>query len=137
MTSDQPAFEHARSSQEAATWGSPDIEAVFRQQYGRAVAVLIRQLGDITAAEDAVQDAFAEALHRWPAAGVPASPAGWIITTARNRAIHRHRREASRDQRQAEAAMLNAPDRHERDRRRQSLHGHAGDHVGLEELEWA
>ncbi len=95
--------------------GSDDIEAVFRQQYGRAVAVLIRQLGDITAAEDAVQDAFAEALQRWPSAGVPASPAGWIITTARNRAIDRHRREASRDRRQAEAVMLNAPDPREPD----------------------
>jgi RNA polymerase sigma-70 factor (ECF subfamily) len=97
MTSD-------RSAHQAAS--SEDIEAVFRQQYGRAVAVLIRQLGDITAAEDAVQDAFAEALQRWPVSGTPASPAGWIITTARNRSIDRHRREATRDQRQAEAAML-------------------------------
>ena len=95
--------------------GTGEIEAVFRQQYGRAVAVLIRQLGDITAAEDAVQDAFVEALSRWPVDGVPASPAGWIITTARNRAIDRHRREATRDQRHAEAAMLYAPDRREPD----------------------
>ena len=65
----------------------PDVEAVFRESYGRAVAVLTRLLGDIDAAEEAVQDAFVTALARWPADGVPPSPPGWIITTARNRAI--------------------------------------------------
>src|SRR5215813_2461430 len=70
------------------------IERVFRAEYGRAVAVLVRVFGDIDAAEEAVQDAFAAALERWPASGLPPSPAGWIITTARNRAIDRLRRDA-------------------------------------------
>ena len=83
-----------------------DIERVFRAEYGRAVSVLVRAFGDIDLAEDAVQDAFTEAVRRWPGAGIPPSPAGWIITTARNRAIDRLRREASRDGRQAEAAQL-------------------------------
>ena len=84
----------------------PEIERVFRQEYGRAVAVLVRLLGDIDAAEDAVQDAFTAAVRSWPEAGLPPSPAGWLITTARNRAIDRHRREASRADRQAQAALL-------------------------------
>ena len=83
-----------------------DIERIFRAEYGRAVSVLVRAFGDIDLAEDAVQDAFTEAVRRWPGAGIPPSPAGWIITTARNRAIDRLRREASRDSRQAEAAQL-------------------------------
>ena len=61
-----------------------------------------------TLAEEAVQDAFAAAVQRWPAAGLPASPAGWIITTARNRAVDRFRREATRAERHAEAALLHA-----------------------------
>ncbi|MFJ9870559.1 RNA polymerase sigma factor [Streptomyces sp. NPDC101165] len=89
---------------------APDIEAVFRAEYGRAVAVLVRFLGDIDLAEEAVQDAFATAVRKWPETGVPPSPAGWIITTARNRAVDRLRRESSRDARQAEAARLYAPD---------------------------
>src|SRR5213083_446828 len=87
-----------------------DVERVFRAEYGRAVAVLTRVFGDIDTAEDAVQDAFAEAARRWPSAGLPPSPAGWIITTARNRAIDRLRREASRDDRHAQAALLHARD---------------------------
>jgi len=85
-----------------------DIERVFREEYGRAVAVLARVFGDIDIAEDAVQDAFAEAARRWPSAGLPPSPAGWVITTARNRAIDRLRREAARDSKQAQAALLHA-----------------------------
>ncbi|GEM30422.1 RNA polymerase subunit sigma-24 [Nocardia neocaledoniensis NBRC 108232] len=84
------------------------IEALFAEHYGRAVASLIRVFGDIGLAEDAVQEAFAAALARWPADGVPPSPAGWIITTARNRAIDRLRREATRADRHAEAALLHA-----------------------------
>jgi RNA polymerase sigma-70 factor (ECF subfamily) len=84
------------------------IERVFREEYGRAVAVLTRVFGDIDVAEDAVQDAFAEAVRRWPEAGLPPSPAGWIITTARNRAIDRLRREAARADKHAQAALLHA-----------------------------
>src|SRR6185436_10600 len=87
---------------------SSEIERVFREEYGRAVAVLVRHFGDIDVAEEAVQDAFTEALQRWPSAGLPPSPAGWIITTARNRAIDRFRREASREDRHAQAALLYA-----------------------------
>jgi RNA polymerase sigma-70 factor (ECF subfamily) len=87
-----------------------EIGRVFRAESGRAVAVLVRVLGDIDLAEDAVQDAFTEAAQRWPAAGLPPSPAGWIITTARNRAIDRLRREASRADRHAQAALLHARD---------------------------
>jgi RNA polymerase sigma-70 factor, ECF subfamily len=81
---------------------------VFREEHGRAVAVLVRAFGDIDVAEEAVQDAFTAALGRWPWAGLPASPAGWIITTARNRAVDRLRREASREDRHAQAALLHA-----------------------------
>lgn len=85
-----------------------DIERVFREEYGRAVAVLVRAFGDIDLAEEAVQDAFTVAVQRWPSTGLPPSPAGWIVTTARNRAIDRFRREASRDARHAEAALLHS-----------------------------
>jgi RNA polymerase sigma-70 factor (ECF subfamily) len=85
-----------------------EIEAVFTREYGRAVAVLTRVLGDIDAAEEAVQDAFTTAVERWPDSGLPPSPAGWIITTARNRAVDRLRREASRADRHAQAALLHA-----------------------------
>ncbi|MFF3330526.1 RNA polymerase sigma factor [Streptomyces sp. NPDC002888] len=87
-----------------------DVEAVFRAEYGRAVAVLVRFLGDIDLAEEAVQDAFTTAVRTWPDTGPPPSPAGWIITTARNRAVDRLRRESTRDARHAEAALLYAPD---------------------------
>ncbi|MFD4872247.1 RNA polymerase sigma factor [Streptomyces sp. NPDC058420] len=87
-----------------------DIEAVFRAEYGRAVSVLVRFLGDIDLAEEAVQDAFTTAVQKWPETGVPPSPAGWIITTARNRAIDRLRRESSREARHTEAALLYASD---------------------------
>jgi RNA polymerase sigma-70 factor, ECF subfamily len=86
------------------------IERVFREEYGRAVAVLARVFGDIDIAEESVQDAFTVAVQRWPSAGMPPSPAGWIITTARNRAIDRLRREASRDARHAQAQLLYSPD---------------------------
>ena len=83
-----------------------DIERVFRKEYGRAVSVLVRTFGDIDLAEEGVQDAFTVAAARWPEAGPPPSPAGWIITTARNRILDRLRREASREDRQAQAALL-------------------------------
>ena len=83
-----------------------EIERVFREQYGRAVSVLVRACGDIDTAEEAVQDAFAAAVERWPSVGVPPNPAAWIITTARNRAIDRFRRESTRDDRHGEAMRL-------------------------------
>jgi RNA polymerase sigma-70 factor (ECF subfamily) len=85
-----------------------EIERVFRQGYGRAVAVLVRVFRDISLVEEAVQDAFTTAVQRWPSSGLPPSPVGWIITTARNRAIDRLRRDASRDDRHAQAALLYA-----------------------------
>ena len=88
--------------------GPADIERVFRAEYGRAVAVLAGVFGDLDVAEDAVQEAFAAAVQHWPADGLPPRPAGWIITTARRRAIDRLRRESSRDDRQAQAVLLHA-----------------------------
>lgn len=82
------------------------VEEVFRREHGRAVAVLIRAFGDIDAAEEAVQDAFTVAVERWPRDGLPAAPAGWIIQTARNRAIDRLRREAAHERKQAELSRL-------------------------------
>ncbi len=79
---------------------------MFRAEHGRALAVLVRVFGDIDVAEESLQDAFTVAVERWPAEGLPSSPTGWIITTARRRAIDRLRREASRDDRHAQAALL-------------------------------
>jgi RNA polymerase sigma-70 factor, ECF subfamily len=86
------------------------VEAVFRREYGRCVATLIRFLGDIDAAEEAVQDAFTVAVARWPSEGQPANPGAWIVTTARNRAIDRLRRESVRDERHAQAHHLYGAD---------------------------
>jgi RNA polymerase sigma-70 factor (ECF subfamily) len=69
------------------------LEQVFREEWGRVLASLVGFLGDIELAEDASQDAFAIAAERWPRDGIPANPTGWLITTARNRAIDRIRRE--------------------------------------------
>jgi RNA polymerase sigma-70 factor (ECF subfamily) len=69
------------------------VEQVFRQEWGHAVGILTRAIGDLELAEDAVQDAFATALERWPRDGSPRNPGAWIVTTARNRAIDRIRRE--------------------------------------------
>ncbi|WKK13322.1 sigma-70 family RNA polymerase sigma factor [Rhodococcus ruber] len=83
-----------------------EIARVFRSEHGRAVAVLVRAFGDIDLAEESVQDAFTVAVARWPADGLPPSPAGWIVTTARRRAIDRIRRENARAGKHAEAARL-------------------------------
>jgi RNA polymerase sigma-70 factor, ECF subfamily len=104
MTARPGAVGRGSGQQGAAT----EIERVFRAEYGRAVSVLVRVFGDIDIAEEAVQEAFTTAVARWPADGLPPSPAGWIITTARNRAIDRLRREASRAGRHAQAARLQA-----------------------------
>jgi len=84
------------------------IEHTYRESSGRAVATLIRLFGDIDLAEEAVQEAFAVAAERWPTAGVPPNPGGWIVTTARNKALDRLRRESSRYGREAQAALLRA-----------------------------
>lgn len=83
-----------------------DIDRAFREESGRAVASLIRVFGDVDLAEESVQEAFEIALRRWPETGLPPSVAGWIITTARNRAIDWIRREGTREQRQREAVRL-------------------------------
>jgi RNA polymerase sigma-70 factor, ECF subfamily len=82
------------------------VGRVFREESGRSVAALIRILGDIDLVEDAVQDAFAIALRRWPDEGLPPNPGGWITTTARNQAIDRLRRESRGRELLAEMALL-------------------------------
>jgi RNA polymerase sigma-70 factor (ECF subfamily) len=93
-------------SDPAGTAGAPDIAAIFRAESGRSVATLVRLFGSIDIAEEAVQDAFAVALERWRVTGPPPNPGAWITTTARNRAIDRLRRESSRHDRYAQAALL-------------------------------
>jgi RNA polymerase sigma-70 factor, ECF subfamily len=83
---------------------------VYRREVGRCVATMVRVLGDVDLAEDAVADAFAIAAQRWPETGVPPNPGGWITTTARNRAIDRLRRESTRTQRHIAAHHLHEPD---------------------------
>jgi RNA polymerase sigma-70 factor (ECF subfamily) len=87
-----------------------DLERVFREEHGTVVATLTRHFGDLDVAEEAVQEAFLIASQRWPETGVPPNPAGWIVTTARNKALDRVRRESSRHDRQVESLRL-----HERD----------------------
>jgi RNA polymerase sigma-70 factor, ECF subfamily len=84
------------------------VERVFREESGQAVATLIRVLGDFDLAEEAVQEAFLVAIERWPSAGVPDRPGAWIITTARNKAIDRLRRERGLAERRATLALLEA-----------------------------
>jgi RNA polymerase sigma-70 factor (ECF subfamily) len=93
-----------------ATLSSAEVERVFRECSGRAVATLARRFGDLGLAEEMVQEAFIQALEHWPREGLPASPPGWIITTARRAALDRVRREASRDERQRESARLYGPE---------------------------
>ncbi len=84
------------------------VERTFRAESGAALATLTRMLGDLEAAEDAVQEAFVEALRTWPDRGVPDRPGAWITTTARNRALDRVRREARRADREAAAGRATA-----------------------------
>jgi RNA polymerase sigma-70 factor, ECF subfamily len=88
---------------------SRELAAIYRREVGRCTATLVRVLGDIDQAEDAVADAFAVAAERWAADGVPPNPGGWITTTARNRAIDRIRRETTRHAREREAMTLHDP----------------------------
>ncbi|MEX0796741.1 MAG: RNA polymerase sigma factor [Acidimicrobiia bacterium] len=90
--------------------GNSEVEQVFRAESGKARASLIRALGDIDLAEEAVQDAFVVALEQWPEKGIPPSPAGWIITTARNRAIDVYRRDSKRQDKYTQAASLYSTD---------------------------
>src|ERR1039458_2973617 len=82
------------------------LDAVFRREAGRCTATLIRVLGDIDLAEDAVADAFAIAAEQWPKRGIPPNPGGWITTTARNKAIDRLRRESTRVERYIAAHQM-------------------------------
>lgn len=93
----------------AAREEAADVEGVFRQAYGQAVATLVRVFGDIDFAEDAVQDAFVIATSRWREDGIPTNPAGWIVTTARNRAIDVLRRSTRGHQLQQEAVVVTDP----------------------------
>lgn len=88
----------------------PEVQAqvalAFRENHGRAIAILTRLLGDLELAEDAVQEAYVAALRTWPERGVPPSPAGWIVTTARRKAVDRWRRERAGRAKRDEAALL-------------------------------
>ena len=92
------------------------VDRLFREHFGRAVAALIRAVGDWDLAEEAVQDAFATALERWPRDGVPHDPAAWIVAVARNRAIDRLRRERALRARVSQLAARRA-DRRRADRK--------------------
>jgi len=98
----------SRPDPATASPAAAQIEQIFRQEYGRAVSVLVRVFGDLDFAEDAVQDAITAALERWPRDGLPPSPAGWLITTARRKGIDRARRDAARNDKHAQAALLSA-----------------------------
>jgi RNA polymerase sigma-70 factor (ECF subfamily) len=86
------------------------LEDVFRRESGRCTATLIRVLGDIDLAEDAVAEAFATAAEQWPKRGIPPNPGGWITATARNRAIDRLRRESTRVERYIAAHEMHTQD---------------------------
>src|SRR3954466_7679632 len=100
----------SRTSSRLVAVDATQVEQVFREESGKAIASLVRRFGDIDVAEEAVQEAFVIALQRWPSTGLPPSPIAWIITTARNRAVDRHRRESTRDERHAQAELLHADD---------------------------
>ena len=87
-----------------------ELESTFREESGRAIATLVRLFGDIDIAEEAVQEALVTATTRWPADGVPPNPGGWIVTTAKRKALDRLRRESSRDRRQSESASRSVDD---------------------------
>ena len=83
-----------------------DLDRIFREEFGQTVATLVGVFGDVDLAEDAAQEAFAAAARTWPERGLPPNPGGWLTTTARRRAIDRLRREATRDDRHAQAMLL-------------------------------
>ena len=90
--------------------GAEALERTFRAESGKVIATLVRLFGDIDVAEEAVQEAFAIAIQRWPQTGIPPNPGAWITVTARNRALDRLRRESSRHDRHAQAALLHEQD---------------------------
>ncbi len=91
---------------DGASTSADELAQVFTREVGRCTATLIRILGDIDLAQDAVAEAFAIAAERWPVTGLPPNPGAWITTTARNRAIDRLRRESSRTNRYIAAYRL-------------------------------
>ena len=91
---------------DGATASADELAHVYTREVGRCTATLIRILGDIDLAQDAVAEAFAVAAERWPMTGLPPNPGAWITTTARNRAIDRLRRESSRTNRYVAAYRL-------------------------------
>ena len=93
-----------------AIFDQAEVARIFREESGRSIATLIRVVGDIDLAEDAVQEAFAVALRKWPAEGLPPNPGGWITTTARNRALDRLRRESRGRELLSEVAVLSPGD---------------------------
>src|SRR6202789_1649055 len=93
-----------------------EIDKIFRDQAGRALATLLRLGGDFDLAEDALQDAFATALERWPAAELPSNPRAWLVNVGRNKAIDRIRRQVSFRDKQAALThdvLLNAEPSHD------------------------
>jgi RNA polymerase sigma-70 factor (ECF subfamily) len=98
--------QHLRGGAVDALTTAEVVDRVFRRESGRAVAALIRAVGDFDLAEEAVQEAFGVAIDRWPRDGVPDNPGAWITTTARNRAIDRLRRERVGATKAEDAARL-------------------------------
>src|SRR5918996_4354154 len=93
--------------------GTAAVERVFREEYGRLIASLVRRFGDIDVAEEAAGEALVAALEKWPKSGLPPNPGGWLTTTAGNRAIDRLRREKQRDAKHRAAAMVHDDSPHE------------------------
>src|SRR5262245_64917212 len=89
---------------------SDAIARVFREEYGRVVAGLVRRLGNIDLDEESVQEAFVVATQRWPETGLPPNPGAWITVTARNRALDRLRRESTRSHRERRATVTDGLD---------------------------
>ena len=98
----------ADSARDPSALDEAEVGRIFREESGHSVASLIRVFGDIDLAEDAVQDAFAIALRKWPREGLPPNPGGWITTTARNRGIDRLRRESRGRELLGELAVLSS-----------------------------